>query len=135
MVQCSSCDDANDSVILRDFYRPHLCHSVHGGGVYPSMHWGRYPPGRQWGVSQHALGQKPPRRHPPGRHPPDGHWQRMVRILLECFLVWYITGGGIGSSDDNTSMIVRRGKKYCNTRKHSSRMRTARFWSSGGWAR
>ena len=78
--------------------------SVHkGGGVYPSMHWGRHTPGR------HPL---PPGRHPlpPGRHPlppwvnppdrppcpvhagihPPPHrrpLQRKVRIPLECILV------------------------------------------------
>ena len=38
--------------------------SVHGGGVFPSMHWGRHPP--RAGISQHALGQTLPM----GRHIP-----------------------------------------------------------------
>ena len=36
------------------FLRMSVSHSVHMRGVYPSMHWGRHPPGR----------------HPPGQTPP-----------------------------------------------------------------
>ena len=43
-----------------------------GGGVYPSMHWDRHPPG-----------QTPPGQTTPSRRP----LQRTVRILLECILV------------------------------------------------
>ena len=41
-------------------------HSVHGGGVYFSMHWGRHPPGQTPSPGRHPLLD----RHPPGRHPP-----------------------------------------------------------------
>ena len=54
-----------------------ISHSVHRGGVYPSMYWGRHP---RADISQHALGQTPPgqtypsmhwgRHTPPGRHIP-----------------------------------------------------------------
>ena len=51
-----------------------------GGGVYPSMHLGRHPPG-----------QTPSRQTPPGRQPPPPPsrqlLQQTVRILLECILV------------------------------------------------
>ena len=71
-----------------------VSHSVHRG-VYPSMHWGRRPPGRHIPActgadtprGRHPLGrrlqadtprqtppkQTPPGRHPPGRHPPGRH--------------------------------------------------------------
>ena len=43
-----------------------VCHSVYGGGVYPSMHWGRHPPL----ADTFPLGRHPPGQTPLGRHPP-----------------------------------------------------------------
>ena len=85
---------SNCLVIGRDFYRQQtklregnvftpVCDSVHGGGVYPSMHQ----------RSHNALARhSPPGRHPLGQIPPTRMVnERAVRILLECILVsWYI---------------------------------------------
>ena len=66
-----------------------VCHSVQGGGAYPSMQWGG-------GVCLWVKGMCTPRGHThPGRHPlgrhPHSLWRwplnRVVRILLECILV------------------------------------------------
>ena len=63
-----------------------VCHSVQGGGVYPSMHLDRHPPGRH---PQADI----PRQTSPGWHPqadtPTPRWplHRMVCIRTECFLV------------------------------------------------
>ena len=69
-------------------------------GVYPSMHWGRHPPGRPPWADITRLG-----RHPPGQTPPQADTpppraddlprrplQRTVRIILECILVIFYTG-------------------------------------------
>ena len=84
-----------------------VSHSVHRG-VYPSMYWGRHPPGAD--ISQHALGQtnqwadtlwadanrQTPRADTPQVDTPTlGRWllMRTVRILLECILVWRLLFG------------------------------------------
>ena len=70
--------------------------SIHGG-VYPSMHLGRYPPGRYTSLGRYILleGKSPWQVHPPGSYiPPAGSvpsrriLEETVRILLECILVY-----------------------------------------------
>ena len=71
-------------------------------GVYPSMHWGRHPPGRHpapwadipWAVhagihtpTQYMLGCTPLAQCMLGRTPPQLPLLWMVHILLECILV------------------------------------------------
>ena len=78
----------------------HVCHSVHRGCVYPSMHWGRHspwadtpqqtPPGRPpWADTPYPLADNPLGRHPPkqtpllpGRHPPGRQYASCWNAFL-----------------------------------------------------
>ena len=91
--------------------------SVHGRGVYASMHWGRppgrYTPGRYipagtlpWQVHTPLAGTLPWAGSPrPGRHTVG---QRAVGILMECFLVShiYILNGAYFNETSHPSLII-----------------------------
>ena len=70
-----------------------ICDSVHGGGVYPSMHWGIHPLWTDTPLGRHPLwadtllGRHPQGRHYPGRHPlPDGHCSGRYATYWNAFL-------------------------------------------------
>ena len=82
-----------------------VCHSVHKGGLPQCMlGYHPHPPEQTPAGSRPPWQQTPPReqtpspprtRHPPGPDTPPGSrlqhtvFERPVRILLECILVWY----------------------------------------------